>query len=70
MDKKNILTYQGLKKLEDELQELKAVSYTHLDVYKRQLQVWQNLLLRSEKRIKHENEAAAGKYSVAARPIL
>ena len=24
MDKKNILTYQGLKKLEDELQELKA----------------------------------------------
>ena len=25
MDKKNILTYQGLKKLEDELQELKVV---------------------------------------------
>jgi len=25
------------------------------------LQVLQNLLLRSEKRIKHENEAAAGK---------
>ena len=24
MDKKNILTYQGLKKLEDELQELKS----------------------------------------------
>ena len=24
MDKKNILTYQGLKKLEDELQELKV----------------------------------------------
>ncbi|MFV0465894.1 MAG: transcription elongation factor GreA [Lachnospiraceae bacterium] len=26
MDKKNILTYQGLQKLEDELQELKVVS--------------------------------------------
>ena len=25
MDKKNILTYQGLKKLEDELQEFKVV---------------------------------------------
>jgi transcription elongation factor GreA len=25
MDKKNILTYQGLKKLEDELQDLKVV---------------------------------------------
>ena len=25
MDKKNILTYQGLKKLEDELQDLKLV---------------------------------------------
>ena len=36
----------------------------------RELQVLQNLLLRSEKRIKHENEAAAGKYSVAARSIL
>lgn len=34
------------------------------------MQVLQNLLLRSEKRIKHENEAAAGKYSVAARSIL
>ena len=36
----------------------------------RELQVLQNLLSRSEKRIKHENEAAAGKYSVAARSIL
>ena len=34
------------------------------------MQVLQNLLLRSEKRIKHENEAAAGKYSVAACSIL
>ena len=25
MDKKNILTYEGLKKLEDELQDLKVV---------------------------------------------
>ena len=25
MDKKNILTYEGLKKLEDELEELKVV---------------------------------------------
>ena len=47
MDKKNILTYEGLKKLEDELQNLKVVkrkevapvSYTHLDVYKRQIVV-------------------------------
>ena len=36
-EKKNLLTYEGLKKLEDELQDLKAVSYTHLDVYKRQV---------------------------------
>ena len=35
MDKKNILTYQGLKKLEDELQELKVVRRKE-DVYKRQ----------------------------------
>ena len=28
--KKNLLTYAGLKKLEDELHDLKAVSYTHL----------------------------------------
>ena len=34
------------------------------------MQVLQNLLLRSEKRIKHENEAATGKYSVAACSIL
>ena len=34
------------------------------------MQVLQNLLSRSEKRIKHENEAAAGKYSVAACSIL
>ena len=48
MDKKNILTYEGLKKLEDELQDLKVVKRKEVaeKIKEAREQGWLRLFLR------------------------
>ena len=60
MDKKNILTYEGLKKLEDELEELKVVKRKEVSQKikeaREQGDLSENFEYKAAKQFKNENE--------------